>query len=243
MDAVSASARPPGGSGRTHPSGPQTLASTCARAGEQLGHAGGGQLPARPQPTSCSVSFPSLLPLSNFGIQKVKFETKVLDRLWGPHAAEASKARDPQRTRAPYALACTPRLLSSLPSWELAVRQGAEPGGAEPGGGACGQSIGRSPAGAEPWGGAWQGRSLAGAEPEAPLPPQSPAGLAQKRLWDAHAVTRPLGGTKDRRRPGHLTRASCRGRHPTAPHRGRFRSSTLHRFLIPPTLFYSFFFF
>lgn len=223
MDAVSASARPPGRSGRTHPSGPQTLASTCARAGEQLGRAGGGQLPARPQPTSCSISFPSLLPLSNFGIQKVKFETKVLDRLWGPHAAEASKARDPQRTRAPYALACTPRLLSSLLSWELAVRQGAEPVG-----GACGQSIGRSPA---------------GAEPEAPLPPQSPAGLAQKRLWDAHAVTRPLGGTKDRRRPGHLTRASCRGRHPTAPHRGRFRSSTLHRFLIPPTLFYSFFFF
>lgn len=166
MDAVSASARPLGGSGRTHPSGPQTLASTCARAGEQLGRAGGGQLPARPQPTSCSISFPSLLPLSNFGIQKVKFETKVLDRLWGPHAAEASKARDPQRTRAPYALACTPRLLSSLPSWELAVRQGAEPGGGGAWwGGACGQSIGRSPAGAEPWGGAcgggaWQGRSL-----------------------------------------------------------------------------------
>lgn len=100
----------------------------------------------------------------------------------------------------------------------------------EPGrGGALGRSL-------------WR-RSLAGAEPEAPLPPQSPAGLAQKRLWDAHAVTRPLGGTKDRRRPGHLTRASCRGRHPTAPHRGRFRSSTLHRFLIPPTLFYSLFFF
>lgn len=161
MDAVSASARPPGGSGRTHPSGPQTLASTCARAGEQLGRAGGGQLPARPQPTSCSVSFPSLLPLSNFGIQKVKFETKVLDRLWGPHAAEASKARDPQRTRAPYALACTPRLLSSLPSWELAVRQG---GGAW-WGGAWGRSLW-----AEHWaepgrggacgGGAWQGRSL-----------------------------------------------------------------------------------
>lgn len=155
MDAVSASARPLGGSGRTHPSGPQTLASTCARAGEQLGRAGGGQLPARPQPTSCSISFPSLLPLSNFGIQKVKFETKVLDRLWGPHAAEASKARDPQRTRAPYALACTPRLLSSLPSWELAVRQGAEPGGAELGGA---EPVGRA------LGGARQGRSL-GAEP------------------------------------------------------------------------------
>lgn len=155
MDAVSASARPPGRSGRTHPSGPQTLASTCARAGEQLGRAGGGQLPARPQPTSCSISFPSLLPLSNFGIQKVKFETKVLDRLWGPHAAEASKARDPQGTRAPYALACTPRLLSSLLSWELAVRQGAEPGGAEPvgralGGARQGRSLGAEPVEAEP---------------------------------------------------------------------------------------------
>lgn len=78
-----------------------------------------------------------------------------MDRLWGPHAAEASKARDPQRTRAPYALACTPRLLSSLLSWELAVRQGAEPGGAELGGA---EPVGRA------LGGARQGRSL-GAEP------------------------------------------------------------------------------
>lgn len=69
VDAVSASDRRPRASGQTNPSGPPALRRWRPHLpAPAVWGTRGDQLPVWPPPTSCSVSFPSLLPLGTFGI-------------------------------------------------------------------------------------------------------------------------------------------------------------------------------